>query len=139
MREVIQCIGKLPGSLSQMLCLEGGRKEIFIDEGTKRHIKKRHPYTYKTYFNKLSEILSKPDYIGMYGLGRNRFEFVKRYKDTLLVALKIDEMFRIFVSSMYIVESHRIEKRIAYGKLKAVDTNKVEPKKRRRKIEGESL
>lgn len=139
MREVIQCIGKLPGSLSQMLCLEGGRRDIFIDEGTIRHIKKRHPYTYRTYFNKLSEILSNPDYIGMDGLGENRFEFVKKYKDMLLVALKIDEMFRIFVSSMYIVEAHRIEKRIAYGKLKVVDTHQLKSKKRKRKIKGESL
>lgn len=138
MREVIQCIGKLPDDLSEMLCLEGGCMEIFIDERAIRHIKKRHPYTYKTYFDKLSEILSAPDYIGIQGLVANRFELVKQYKDTLLVALKIDEMFRIFVSSMYIIESHRIEKRIAYGKLKVVDRSKTEYKRKKEKKKGKS-
>lgn len=136
MREVVQCIGRLPRNLSEMLCPEGQTAEIFIDEGTIRHIKRRHPYTYRTYFEKLCEVLSEPDYIGLYGLGANRVELVKKYKDIVLVALKVDDILGVFVSSMYIIEPHRIEKRIAYGKLKAVNQYNTNAKKKGKKLKS---
>lgn len=135
MRASRQCLRRLHDELREVICPEREIRGIFIDEGTKKHIRRRHPYTYKLYFDKLVEVLREPDYIGIDGLAMGRFELVKWYKDPLLVALKIDEQYRVFVSSMYIIEPGRIKKRIEYGTLKGIEIHKVEHKKNKLHIE----
>lgn len=135
MRASMQCVGKLHDDLREVVCLESEMREIFIDEGTKRHIRRRHPYTYKLYFDKLVEVLREPDYIGVDELEKGRFELVKWYKDPLLVALKIDEQYGVFVSSMYIIEPSRIKKRVQYGTLKGIEIHRLTHKRNKLRIE----
>lgn len=135
MRASRQCLRRLHDDLKAVICPEKEIRGIFIDEGTKRHIRRRHPYTYKLYFDKLEEVLREPDYIGIDRIEKGRFELVKWYKDPLLVAFKIDEECRVFVSSMYIIEPGRIKKRIQYGTLKGIEIHKVEHKKNKLRIE----
>lgn len=130
-----QCLRRLHDDLKAVICPEREMRGIFIDEGTKRHIRRRHPYTYKLYFDKLEEVLHEPDYIGIEKIEQGRFELVKWYKDPLLVALKIDEECRVFVSSMYIIAPSKIKKRIECGTLKGIKIHKIEHKKNKSRVE----
>lgn len=125
---VTQIAGILGEEVAEKLDLEGKQKEILIYPGAIKHIKKRHPHAFKCYFRKMPEILGDPDYIGMSGQNPARIEIVKRYKDSILVALKYNENNQLFVSSMYIIEDNRIEKRMSYGRLMPIEVTSTTQK-----------
>ncbi|WP_070000874.1 PBECR3 domain-containing polyvalent protein [Cellulosilyticum sp. I15G10I2] len=112
-----QLVGYIRNEIIEQLELSINTKEIIIYPGVIKHIRERHPYTFRKYFHKLVEIIRSPDYIGAVYKDYHRIEFIKNYKDNILVALKVEENSPIFISSMYIITENAIEKRIETGKL----------------------
>ena len=112
-----QLVGYMRNEILEVLKLEMFNKEIIIYPGAIKHIRERHPYAFKKYFHRLIEMINKPDYIGIADKENYKIEFIKTYKDNILVALKIDAGNHVFISSMYIIEESAIEKRIETGRL----------------------
>ena len=116
-----QIAGVLGEEIIDKLAIEVDNREILIYPGAIKHIKKRHPHAFRCYFRKMPEIIGSPDFIGTSGQNPKRIECVKQYKDSILVALKYNDDNQLFVSSMYIIEESRIEKRVSYGRLVRVE------------------
>ncbi|MGL4363423.1 MAG: PBECR2 nuclease fold domain-containing protein [Cellulosilyticaceae bacterium] len=112
-----QVAGKIHEEIENLLQIDVNEYEILLYPGVIKHIKKRHTYAFKNYFKKIVEIISQPDFIGRSTENKNRFEFIKKYKDNVLLAMKVNENKQIFISSMYIIEGNRIEHRINDGRL----------------------
>lgn len=124
-KPITQNIGSIRNEILDILELAVENREIVIYPGAVRHIKRRHPHAFKIYFNKIPEVIQSPDYVGMSSQNPQRIELVKKYKDNILVALKLDGDQHLFVSSMYIIEENRIDKRVAYGRLEPVSLAEV--------------
>ena len=112
-----QLVGYISHEMIKDLQLNITHEEIIIYPGAIKHIRERHPYTFKKYFYKLAEIIQSPDYIGVSDKDSKRIELIKKYKDHVLVALKVEENNTVFISSMYIITENAIEKRVEAGKL----------------------
>ncbi|MGL6175071.1 MAG: PBECR2 nuclease fold domain-containing protein [Cellulosilyticaceae bacterium] len=115
-----QPVGILRDEILDRLKLQIENTQIIIYPGAVRHIKKKHPHAFKMYFSKIPEIIQDPDYIGISSQKPQRIELIKKYKDNILLALKFDENYNLFISSMYIIEETRIDKRLTYGRLEAI-------------------
>lgn len=125
-----QTVGMIRNEVLEKLELQIENKQIIIYPGAVRHIKRRHPHAFKMYFSKIPEVIQNPDYIGVSSQSPKRIELVKKYKDTILVALKFDDDLNLFVSSMYIIEDNRVDKRIVYGRLEAIKSMDYEENKK---------
>ena len=112
-----QLVGYMRNEILEELKLDIVNKEIIIYPGVIRHIKERHPYAFKKYFHRLIEAISKPDYVGLADKDSCKMEFIKSYKDNLLIALRVEEGNHIFISSMYIIEAQAVKKRLESGRL----------------------
>lgn len=119
-KNATQRIGIIPNEITSTLNLPDRSEQIVIYPSAILHIKKRHPHAFKLYFQKIPEVIQSPDFIGVSGESPKRIELIKKYKETILVALKFDEDNNLVVSSMYIIEEHRVQKRLEYGRLAAV-------------------
>lgn len=131
-RYTTQIIGRVPSEVWDILGLTMENKEVFIYPGAIRHIKKRHPHAFKLYLKKIPEVIQYPDYIGMSSQNPKRIELIRKYKDNVLVALKVDENYNLFVSSMYIIENSRVEKRVEYGRLQPIKLEKLSIQKKQK-------
>ncbi len=120
-----QLVGYIRNEIIEKLQLNIINKEIIIYPGAIKHIRERHPYTYKKYFHKLVEIIQKPDYIGIAHNDYYRLEFIKNYGDNILVALKMEGNSIVFISSMYIITENAIKKRIMAGKLYPISLGSI--------------
>jgi hypothetical protein len=127
-----QSLGRLRKEIRTLLPIYPTESTIKLYPSVIKHIKKRHPYAYREYFNKIREILEQPDYIGMREDDCLRIELVKCYKDMVLLALKIDEEKQLFVCSLYIIEPNRVDIRVKYGRLLPVHFEKTSKKTKQR-------
>ncbi len=95
--------------------------EIYIDrEGIKKHIYKRgHSEVYE-FIDKIDEIVSNPDYIGINPNEKGvSFETIKLIKKNILVGIKYDYKNKYFyVSSMYEKYDRQLEKMIKSKRIK---------------------
>ncbi len=107
-----QKVGELREDIKTLLKLSKESQKIIIYPGVIKHIKRKHPHAFKHYFHKIPEIIASPDYVGITARNYVRIEYIKRFKDPVLVALKYDDHQNLFVSSMYIIEESRVEKRL---------------------------
>lgn len=129
---ITQCVGTLRKEIEEVLEINMTEKKILIYPSTVRHIKTRHPHIYREYLKKIPEILDTPDYVGVSFENPTRLEFIKQYKECLLVALKVDSQGNLYVSSMYAIDKERIEKRLSYGRLKHLEVCPACKKKKQR-------
>lgn len=126
-----QLVGYIRNEIIEQLKLNITNKEIIIYPGAIRHIRDRHPYAFKKYFHRLIEMINRPDYIGIAHNDNHKIEFIKTYKDNILIALKIENGNHVFISSMYIIEENAIEKRVEAGKLYKLNLGSVQDEGRK--------
>ena len=94
---------------------------IYRSEGLKKHIAKRHP-EFVNRIDKIQEILSSPDYIGM--RDNRSVELIKICDENLLLALQLDISDTYFyVSSLYDISSSKLKNRLYSGRLKPTKVN----------------
>lgn len=132
-RYTTQCVGEIKGEIVDLLKLEVESKKIIIYPGSIQHIKRKHQHAFKSYFHRIPDIINNPDYVGISGNGAIRLEFVKKFKDSILVAIKYDDHNNLFVSSMYIIEDTTIDKRVAYGRLIEIPMQGIPVKEKKQK------
>jgi hypothetical protein len=95
-------------------------RTVHLSVSTEFNMQKRHPQAYEIYSNKISEVLSKPDYIGKSPANPNSLEVVKVFDDVVLVSVKINYKCILYITSMYIIGNHQLNSRIKNGRLIAL-------------------
>ena len=91
---------------------------IYQSPGFATHIKKRHPSCLK-YIERVSDIISSPDYIGHNPKEPNSIELVAVLDENIQLAIKLDTKDGyLYVASLYDVPQGKIDRRLAGGRLK---------------------
>ena len=121
-KPLLHVVGTLPCSLYSQLPDTLSNYTIYQSSGLMKHIEKRHPDCI-SYLNNISDIIKNPDYIGV---SPNEtvpsFELVKKLNNNILVGIKLDKKDNYFyVATLHTITTAKLNRRIANGRLKAVD------------------
>jgi len=90
---------------------------IFIGENNIKHMKRRHLSAYNKYGDRLSNIISEPDYVGI-NEEDDSLEYVKIFDDHVKLVVRVAGDEKLYVRSMYTVYQSRTEFFIKSGRLK---------------------
>jgi len=78
----------------------------------------RHPGAYTKYFRSIKYIIQRPDYLGLNPNVKDGIEFIREYKNiAVLVSITINKNGYLYLSSMYTIGNHKIQKRLKSGRL----------------------
>lgn len=121
---VIKTIGKVSTTVETLLNLPHIQdRNIYIGITNINHMKASHPSDYEKYKHEISNILSKPDYIG-----RNpkdgSIEYVKEFQfdnEFVKVAVRVSSSNRFYARSLYILNNRRVANFIKKGTLIHID------------------
>lgn len=89
---------------------------IFISDNNIKHIQKAHPEDYNNYFNKLSDIINTPDYVGINPKDKS-LQLIKVFDSNVLVALRVTSSNVMFVRSLYTIKPEKLNAYIASERL----------------------
>lgn len=124
-------VGKYCKEFNEILDLNLSEFEIYRSKGLPAHmLKSRHAKCLK-YIDYIPQIISEPDYIG---INPNEtevesIELIKRYRDNVLLAIKLDKSNSYFyIASMYDVPEAKIQRRLHSGRIKEFSIDKKENK-----------
>lgn len=85
-------------------------RTIFIGDSNIRHMMSKHPADYEKYGDKISLILSSPDYVGI-NKKDNSIEYIKEFKindEFVKVAVRVSSRNKYYARSLYVVNSNRV-------------------------------
>ena len=113
-------IGIYNGQYDAILGCTLPKLNIVQSDGLEKHISKRHPACLK-YLNKVGEILSSPDYVGINPKESGSFELIKQYDNNILVGIKLDiKNNYYYVTTLHDIKQSKINNRLFSGRLKKV-------------------
>lgn len=98
---------------------------IYIGDSNENHIKKRHPFEYDKYYDKIPDIISHPDYIGLNPKDQS-IQYVKEFKvdsEYIRVAIRISNNNKCFVKTLHLLSTYNAERYIQKGTLIKLDNN----------------
>lgn len=76
------------------------------------------------YLDCIREIINNPDYIGKNPNESNSIELIKKYKDNVLIGIKVNTKDNyIYVATMHDVQESKIAQRLHSGRLKIYQDN----------------
>ncbi|WP_461207642.1 PBECR3 domain-containing polyvalent protein [Clostridium sp. DL1XJH146] len=91
--------------------LEG--QPILCGKSNIDHMKNKHPESYRIYGDKISEIINSPDFIAKHP-NKKSIEYIKVFKnkkdDYVLVAVRASGNNRLFVKTLFIMDTEKVEK-----------------------------
>lgn len=124
-------VGKYRKVFNEILNLNLSEFDIYRSKGLPAHmLKSRHAKCLK-YIDYIPQIISEPDYIGI-NPNENEvesIELIKRYRDNVLLAIKLDRSNGYFyIASMYDVPEAKIQRRLHSGRIKKINVDKKENK-----------
>ena len=128
MDESLIKVGEYNVYFNKLLGIDIHIKDIFRSKGLPSHmINHKHGNCLK-YIDYISEIIEAPDYIGINPNEKNgeSFELIKRYKDNVLIGIKINkDGDYLYVSTMHDIQESKIQRRLHSGRLKefTIDNN----------------
>ena len=120
-------IATLSPKLKELIDLDDVPSDIRVQlEGLKAHLIKRGHENMIPYMERLPEILSSPDYIGVNPREKGKSaEFIKVFDKNVLVAIKLHKSENFFyVPTMYEIQEYKLQTRFKNGRLKKVDKKK---------------
>ena len=121
MSEKIFAVGVYNGQFDDLLGISLPQLNIVQSTGLKTHIVKNHPSCLK-YLNKISEIISSPDYVGVNPKERDSFELIKQYDNNVLIGIKIDiKNNYYYVATLHDIKQAKIDNRLHSGRLKKLN------------------
>ena len=118
---------KIKKEIKEILNIDTNINEIiFSKSGLKKHMIKKNHYSSLKYFEKIEEIINKPDYVGKSPREKSiSLEYIKCYNDNILVAVKLNRKKSAFyIASMYIISDYKLQNRINSGRLIKLDETK---------------
>jgi len=98
------------------------RTPIYIGRTNISHMLYRHPDAYVKYGSYISEILNRPDYVGI-NPRDGSVEYVKEFRvdnDFVKVAVRVANSGRFFARSLYVLSPSRVNTFITNGALKTL-------------------
>jgi len=90
---------------------------IYIGESNVNHMKRRHLSAYNKYGDRLPNIISEPDYVGI-NEEDGSLEYVKIFDDHVKLVVRVAGDEKLYVRSLYTVYQSRTEYFIKSGRLK---------------------
>ncbi len=91
---------------------------VYLSPGAEKHIKNKRPTVYNNYFKSIKYIIHRPDYLGLNPNVKDGMELIRNYKDhSILISIAINKNGYLYLSSMYIIGNHKIQKRLKSGRL----------------------
>lgn len=120
----IQVVGKLRQEIINLLGITLVAGDILMYPGAIKHIQRKRPDDFKKYFQRIPDIISEPDYVGVHPTEPDSVEFIKVINNDVLVAVKLAPEGYLFLSSMYALTPLKVPKRLKSGRLIAVPKNK---------------
>ena len=116
-------ISEIPESLISFLGIQKQTIKIYRSKGLLAHLLKRKHYKAVKYLDFIPEIISTPDYAGLY---EGQIELVKIFKDNIFLSIKLDLSKDIFyVSTIFNVSMSKIEAYCKSGRLKKLDKTTI--------------
>ena len=95
---------------------------IYLGSSNIAHMQKCHPQDYAKYGQYIPQILTQPDYVGENPTDKS-IEYVKAFVvggEYVKVAVRISGAGTLFVRSLYVLNSNRVQNFISKGTLKKV-------------------
>lgn len=117
-------LGTLDKEIINLLSLNTDESKILLSSNTIKHIKK-HEKDYSSYeeFKKCTEsaidIIESPDYVGIHSDGHS-IQYIKRISVNILVAVRINNLGKMWVKSIYPITDAKLEGYINSGRLKKI-------------------
>ena len=97
--------------------------EIYIGDSNIEHMKRRHPSVYLKYQDKLPQILTMPDYVGI-NKDDGSLEYVKMFSEHVKLAVRVAGDEKLYVRTMYTILKSRTEYFMKSGRLKPLTKQK---------------
>lgn len=96
---------------------------IYSEKRLLKHIIRRKHEDVLPYFSQIENIINNPDYVGINPNEKGTtLEYVKIFKDNVLVALKLHRNEKHFyIPTMYTINNYKLNRRIHSGRLKCID------------------
>ena len=94
--------------------------KVYVGETNIRHIEAKHKDDFDKYFLHISDIINKPDYVGL-NVKDNSIELVKEFcvdNNYVKVAVRISNNRKLFARSLYTLNTNRVKNFIKKGTLK---------------------
>lgn len=116
-------VGEYKSKFNSILGVNIETKKIYRSKGLPSHmIKSNHGKCLK-YIDYIPDIIKNPDYIGTNPnedkKGIKSIELIKRYKDNILIGIKLDQDNNyLYVSTMHDIQESKIERRLHSGRIK---------------------
>ena len=111
MDENILKVGKYNTKFNDILGLKIDELDIYRSKGLPTHMVKSKHFKALKYIDYIPNIIELPDYIGV-NPNKDRtesIELIKRYKDNILVGIKLDEENGyLYVSTMHDIQERKI-------------------------------
>jgi len=98
--------------------------EIYIGDSNIDHMKRRHLSDYLKYHDKISIIISEPDFLGIND-DDGSLEYVKVFSEHVKLAVRVAGDDKLYVRAMYAVLKSRTEYFIKTGRLKPLTKRKL--------------
>ena len=117
-------IGQVTNEVKEIFNIVLEASDIKVNkEGLRSHMMKRRHNDVIQHIEDLELILSNPDFVGINPREKcASFEYVKRFDDNVLVAIKLHKSGDFFyVPTMYRIQDYKLQSRINSGRLRKID------------------
>ena len=128
MSENILKVGKYNTKFNDILGLNIEEVDIYRSKGLPNHMVKSKHFKALKYIDYIPDIIDTPNYIGINPNedGTKSIELIKRYKDNILVGIKLDEENGyLYVSTMHDIQEGKINRRLYSGRIKEFSVDKA--------------
>ena len=117
-------IGQVTNEVKEIFNIVLEASDIKVNkEGMRSYMMKRHHNDAIQHIEDLELILSNPDFVEINPREKGAsFEYVKRFDDNVLVAIKLHKSGDFFyVPTMYRIQDYKLQSRIKSGRLRKID------------------
>jgi hypothetical protein len=115
-------VGFLKQEIIDLLNLKIQPGEIRLLSGGTKHIKKKHVNCFNNYFLEIPEIIKNPDYVGTNPKYLGSIEYIKKLKDIVLIAVRLNRSKNLIIFTMYEITDSKIINMINSGRIKCLKT-----------------
>ena len=112
-------VGEYNKIFNELLNINISQTTIVRSKGLPTHLLKSNHSNSMKYIDYIPDIIKNPDYIGINpNESKDSLELVKRYKDNVLLGLKVDSVNNtLYVSTMYDLQEQKLQRRLFSGRL----------------------
>lgn len=122
-------VGKYNLIFNDILGINISDFDIYRSKGLPAHMLKRHHEKCLKYIDYIPDIIQSPDYIG---INPNEtevqsIELIKRYRDNILIGIKLDkDNDYLYVSTMHDISESKMQMRLFSGRFKEFNVDEPE-------------